>query len=985
MKIVTKSYIAAIMALLAPEVSANPVEILGITNDGQHAQIKARLDLPQGRSVNGVKTYSYNMTDGKAITYTSYDIVDDGTDKFLSADVFYYPDKDGYTYRIELTFDDNTRYQSEVVNENLTEAFMWLGDYPMAAYKSGWDDAHPPVVDKEIDPSLKLTLDGIVYYKGISGHAPGYVEYSFPQAGFTRFVTRYGVQDDCADGDVRFIFKTNGNEVFRKDMYSKTNGARNGRNCAEDLELDMNGVTALRVEGEQIDNNWGDHMQLAMARLYLPANQTADKQLQTVKFSTQSSEIPTDGIQLNASATSGGKIFYRIISGHDLATIDGNILKPAWGGKGTVVVEATQYGNDVYFPATAYQTFNVNQQPLIELLGLYRPSIAGNRPYAYLFVDTKGKSLDKLTVDVFDNALSLNKTKTIDLTPQLTTSAAPQILPFEVGDDTDAVLKVTYSYADSSAEISMPYWHSEGYYDYMSDMPVNISSGWNQAGTGINAPYDGVKTYSPYCLALGSDNDYQTYAKGFGFHANGWAESTADLSPYYRIATEIGPQYYSIRNSRNGKMGFYLQNGNTELVRTDNLPRETRLVWDYPINGQQKLRLGFTDGGDGNSNDVGAICAPRLYYSPKLKSAQSISWEKERRIVSNSAQSIKLDAVASTGLPVTYYLAKGAEVAEIKGSTLIISELVSGTEIVVDAVQPGDYAWDMAPVASCTFSLVRGLDVKRDEYVEISGPDTLDELIVHADKDASGQVTVKDGLVNVKTLFIKYTFVPGDWNYISFPSDLDIDKISDFREKGYTYNAYGAPAYFIKEYATRDRADAPDGESWKLLDRPFVKGLKGYIMGIDESASEPVEITFRIDNVELELGTIARALSLSLDLSGFEPDSDHEITIAPANVAGDNLTLTVHYAPDKTSLPVNHAKALEAMRHTFVGDKKALRLTLPDQTPARVVFFDEKGKKIVKAVRYISPMAIDITDLKPGIYNVAVGYGNANRVIQIEL
>ena len=93
------SGIAALLLAAAPELSAQAVDILGITNDGQRAQIKAKVEL-DGKTLAGVKTYSYNMTDGNTITNTSYDLVDDNGTYFLSADVFYYPDNDGYTYRI---------------------------------------------------------------------------------------------------------------------------------------------------------------------------------------------------------------------------------------------------------------------------------------------------------------------------------------------------------------------------------------------------------------------------------------------------------------------------------------------------------------------------------------------------------------------------------------------------------------------------------------------------------------------------------------------------------------------------------------------------------------------------------------------------------------------------------------------------------------------------------------------------------------------
>ena len=126
-------------------------------------------------------------------------------------------------------------------------------------------------------------------------------------------------------------------------------------------------------------------------------------------------------------------------------------------------------------------------------------------------------------------------------------------------------------------------------------------------------------------------------------------------------------------------------------------------------------------------------------------------------------------------------------------------------------------------------------------------------------------------------------------------------------------------------------------------------------------------------------------LHLSLDLWNVEPDTRQTVYIKPANVKGNTLKVNVDFRPDDPSvLPVNHAKALEQMRITFTPNRKGLRLTLPDQTPAKVAFYDRKGRKLIKAVRYISPMMIDMSDMKPGTYQMAVSYGPATTVRTLE-
>lgn len=982
---------------------AQSVDILGITNDGQRAQLKAKVELA-GKTPASVTTYSYNMTDGFTVTNTAHEFVTDGVSTYLTADVYYYDDVPGYTYRVVVSFTDGTSYTSEVVNRQLTEAFMWLGDFKYAAGESGWDAAHPPCVDREIDPTLQFMLDGTRYYKGIDNHARGYVVYTFDKPEFTRFVTKYGVQDDRSEGDVTFSFYT-GSDASRtdasqlmlchsQDMYSMTNPNRGDRPCAADLDIDMTGCTVLRVNYDICDSdNHGDHGHLAMARLYMPVDHPS-KTAQEVSFATPGGEL-TDAVTLKASATSGGKIFYRIISGRDLATIDGDVLTPVWGTQGTIVVEATQYGDDEWYPSTDYQTFTVNLEPTVTLLDVYRPSVPASDGHAnvYALVDTRGRALDKLSVAVYGNPTTLVKQTEINLLGSYSPSAGRQVIEIPVPAYDTQILSLSYSYVGDDTVVTLPYWHGEGYYDYISDFPTSYYTyGMGWTGTfGINAPYNAT-VLNNGVLEIGTGNvSYGVYAKGFGIHATGFVDVAAEhLAPYDRVVVDMGASKHLTNNYATQKLTFQILNGNSTLAEAVDLPKNQYVHWDYNFNNHQNLRLVGNQGSDGNGNDYVCFGAPRLYYIRTPKSAQTINWQSERRIVGNGTTEIALDASSSSGMDVRYYIVKGSQYATLRGNTLVINTLPNGgDEVIVDAYQPGDDSWAPAPVVSCSFTLVHGLEVQKNEYVELSGPDTLDELIIHADSSTAGEINVKSGIVNVKTLILKYTFTPDQWAYVSFPSDLNIDRISDLGRLGYNYNAYSGPSYYIRECDTDLRALDPDSEGWKDLDTPDVKANKGYIMTVDGSLStEPVEVTFTIDNANVDLSEIRRAIGLTVDFSGMRVGSTQNVSITATNpdVISNHLTVEVTFSPTDTSnLPVDHAYALDKLRYTFVNGHKAIRLTLPDQTPARVVFFDSKGEKVVKAVRYISPNVIDLRDLKAGKYNMMVGYGPATKAYEIEI
>ena len=981
-----------VLALLPLVGQAKTVDFLGVTNDGQRGRIKAKLNLPEGRTLKGVTTYSYSMKDGYTIPYTDYTIVEDGGVTYLSADVFYFPDSESYSYRVELTFDDDEKYLSEVVNEDLTEAFIWLGDYSWASAVSGWNST---AIDKEVDPSLNILLDNVRYYKGVSNHAPGYLIYKFEDTSFKKFVTRFGVQDTQADGDVKFGFYTsqdasktdlnNMEKKVEKVMYSLKNTSRNDAPCVEDLTLDLQDVKAMRIQMDQYDdNNWGDHGNLVMARLYIDAPASENKETQNVTFTTESGDLTENGIALNATAP-GGKVYYDIISGRELATIENGVLRPVWGAKGVVIVEATQYGNDKYYPATAYLSFNVDQSPRIEILDFHiSETEAGTTGYAYLLVDSKGKALDKLSAQIYSDPRKLMLITTLNLLKDFELSKGAQVIEIPIENFEDQVVRLTYSFDGVDSEQTLPYRHKEGSYDYASDKPFTARMGYGSF-PGADKTYNGMNNN---VLAIGSADN--TYAKGFGIHADGAIEIAPEvLAPYDRLAVDVGGQYPPRSNSE--KLAFELMNGNTLLATTEG--DVTKLVltkWDVSINNQQKIQILGHPGSDGNGGDYICYGAPRLYYTKSVKTPQAITWDSEKQIVNNKQTSITLDAKSESGFPIFYYMVKGAQYATLNDNILTINNLPGGgAEVVIEAVQPGNNTWGMAPKATCTFRLVHGLEVQKYEYVELTQNDVLDELIIHADKSSAGQVALKGALVDVKTLILKYTFNPGEWVHIAFPSDLDIDKVSNLGALGYTYNAFGAPAYYIKEYDTEMHAIHPTDDPWKTLDRPSVKGKKGYIMSLDPSPTEePVEVTFTISNSNVDLANLMRTFGLSLDLTNTVPGTKQKITVSSADpdIQSNSLTIDVEFNPsDLSTLPVNHEYALENMRFIFINGHKAIRLTLPDPSPARIVFFDNSGKKVVKAVNYIAPNVIDLQDLKSGQYFMVVNYGPATKTYPIEI
>ncbi|MDE6121461.1 MAG: NPCBM/NEW2 domain-containing protein, partial [Muribaculaceae bacterium] len=769
-------------------------------------------------------------------------------------------------------------------------------------------------------------MNDTIYYKGISNHAQGHVSFLFDRP-FTRFVTRFGIQDDKSAGSLTFLFWddrvwtgtawTGGTSPTRYKMYSKTNSGRGTNPCIRDLEIDMTGKNSLYIEALSDGSNAGDHAHILLSRLYVEMPDNSGKMAQTVSFSIPGGSLPVDGdrLALQAEATSGGKIAYRIIQGRDLARIEnGNELVPVYGSRGDIVVEATQYGDDNYLPAVSYITFSADLQPVVEMLASYPSAVDGVRT-AYFLIDTKGRDLKQLDLRLYDNPLTLTPLDSIDLTNHFDYSrkGQKQIVAFPFASSSEELVhRFTYDIVGLEAPVTTPYRQGSESFDYLSDLTYKGGTGWDHWT--VDVAYDRVNK-----LQIGT----QTYAKGFGTHAQGYVESTCDLSKYERFVADVGGQ--TISNTTRGKVSFALKsasNGST-LLFTGNVPWNTLTKWDYKLNGLAKVYILCGTGGDGNTNDVVCVGAPRFYYPASVKKPQGINWISEAVINQCRPTVIDLEAEAESGLDVIYCVTEGQEYARIEdGNKLNVFNIPSDScRVSVIAYQPGNETWAASETHTCVFKVANHVVVAKDERMELDGPLSVNEMTVYADQFSSGQVLVKSGLVSVEKMHLKYTFRPGEWVYMAFPSDMNIDDVSDFNEKGYYFNntREGVGSYYISSYNSRRRSDSNSESPWETLTSPEVKGLKGYIMCVDGGPDdEPVEITFTMNNLQLDLSSTIRPIHLTLDMSTADPGSVQAVYVKPANVKGNTLKVNVKFKPaDESALPVNHARALRDMRVTY--------------------------------------------------------------------
>ena len=280
--------------------------------------------------------------------------------------------------------------------------------------------------------------------------------------------------------------------------------------------------------------------------------------------------------------------------------------------------------------------------------------------------------------------------------------------------------------------------------------------------------------------------------------------------------------------------------------------------------------------------------------------------------------------------------------------------------------------------------------MERDGRLVLKDGDEINELTVYADARSCGQVVVESGLARVDKLVLKYTFTPGEWNFVSFPADASLSRISNLDALGYRLND-GQKAFYLCEYDTRRRAGQPGGDVWTRLQTDNVARNKGYIMSLSPSADnpgdKPVEVTFVLGNTTLGVDASGNgSMNVELNMMQLEPGTEFPVYVMPdGGVKGAPLKVMVRFSPDDLSaLPVNHARALEDVRVTFNPNNSGIRLTLPTQEQAKVVIFDSK-ERMVKAVKYVSPYLIDITGLEPGSYQLYIQYGNATATRPLEI
>lgn len=1028
-------------ALLSPaETFALDVKVLSVNTGTESGNMKAEIIDGGNRTVTNVIGRRYEMATGNCTERNVWRIFGE-ENRFISSEVDGLPAAgNDYFFQLEVTFSDGSVVKTDCFNASMTEGAVWLTDidrrdmtYPeTGTYEVGYDvcpNANPgtPIQiqpDKTFGKGISLKATKNPGSALITINTANRNQYGVPFT-YTRFT--FGYQAFKADGSASNAFGrieckiNNANVGSQANMkaYSRAD-IGSAKYFYDQIQTNTKGINSMGLATYNATSGtyanptgWGDnYANLAACRLYyqMPAH---TKRAQTVTFDNPGGMIYEDPgeVELSAYTTGHTPISYSIIQGKNLAKIEERtnagtqekewFLIPNEGMKGVIVVEAITMGDDAFDVASATQSYSFNFASSVEYLYTHKAAFNSADQTVFFYVQPKDRTLEKFKVELYDNVRSFNNILSLDLVADGLDKYKTGIdnvyaVPVTVPDGGTLVHRISYKFS-GVGEITEGLYEDLQPFVYMTDLAdteMNISMEHGEAAIDMGFEGDSLA------------NSKYKYAKGYGVHAEGYIETPADfdLSPYSRFCVDMGGQGLSDASASRGRVGYALYNGtsqayfNTGATAWDNV-----FEWDFPIHSSgngKTIKLEFDAGGDGNVNDVICIGAPRFYYvtSEDMRHNQTIDWYKEEVVNHFRTRKVNLAAKTSSGLPVYYHIARGQEFGYLEDNSTLVLNLDNiaasdvEAQILVEAIQPGNNDYRPAPVASCLFCMRKSLLIRKDERVELDNGNDIDELIVYADGKSSGQAVVRSGIINVKRLVLRYTFAPGKWHHIAFPSDLNLANVSDLMAKGFDYGydsdeGQGGKYFLLREYNTQKRAENGDNDNpWSALAKPEVKAHKGYIMKLESDDDEPVEITFEMHNISLDFESVVRGMYLSVDMTSCEPETRHTVYIRPKNVKGNTLRVDLRYVPtDYSQLPLNHAYALSEMRVTRTPVRGKIRLTLPEQSPCRVGIYDKKGKKLLKAVNYVAPMQIDISDLKPGKYLLTVAYGPAYREMLVDL
>ncbi len=591
---------------------------------------------------------------------------------------------------------------------------------------------------------------------------------------------------------------------------------------------------------------------------------------------------------------------------------------------------------------------------------------------AYYHLDQQAGEITGLTVFQYEDDRLLSLIDSISLNDQLT-SASKFVVKLPVKEGTVHKLRVSYKnneeFYTGYASVDNIEFHPGS--EFNSDN-YTITNGFGSPQ--IDKSFEGGELQTGDIRA----------GRGFGIHANGSVDMRFSSGLYDRFTAYAGKQ-----NGKYGNISFSLKVNETITYPAQSFSPGDYYTFDQELDSDAtSVRIDIGTSNDGNGADHGSICSP-FFFMKESRQAQQI--EDEVRLqeiqVFTDTLTVKPSVLTSAGLDCSYTIIRGAEHAEVRGSNIYISEISALDTLIVQAFHPGNTEYQASNPILLKYVFSSRLEVPKDATITLLSGGRYEKIELHSDGSQTGKVVIPQGVVTVDELEIHMDLNPDQWYHFSLPFDLDLIKESNLIALGYDLNGKsGNTSLEIKEFSESHKSSDPLSNGWVESSATTLKANKGYLLRLaNTSQDKPQGLVFTLDNNLMTVLDGSRIVNLSIDLGYAPTNSTQVVYVSPTNVEGDVLRVEIDFQPSSLAeLPMNYEQELKQTRVTFTPNREGIRLTLPTQEVAKVAIFKADDFTFVKAVNYVSPNLIDITDLSSGAYAVVVNYGNAQNVLSFE-
>ncbi|WP_442483264.1 NPCBM/NEW2 domain-containing protein [Aeoliella sp. SH292] len=193
---------------------------------------------------------------------------------------------DGVTDRDRTIFTpiEDTAYVA--LYETISGTPIYLSDLPFEVINNGWGPVELDTSNGEAaaGDGNPITLNGVVYERGLGVHALSELVFDLGGGGYSRFLSDIGVDDENnPGGTVVFRVLADGVEVFNS-------GVMNNASATQTVNIDVAGVTELRLIVDTAgDGNGSDHANWADARLLT----TNSVPIANINFQLGSAPVPS--------------------------------------------------------------------------------------------------------------------------------------------------------------------------------------------------------------------------------------------------------------------------------------------------------------------------------------------------------------------------------------------------------------------------------------------------------------------------------------------------------------------------------------------------------------------------------------------------------------------------------------------------------------------------------------------------------------------